>query len=111
MGAKDWLLEKAATAMLNRAVMKPYGVLAKLKLDTAARSIDAELELKGEAQPVQILIRGYEVQEKGERTYIVIKNLETSRQWLTTLARDFAVERPFEVPESVKKFLPMLLGT
>ncbi|HTD68650.1 MAG TPA: hypothetical protein VK846_19180 [Candidatus Limnocylindria bacterium] len=111
MGAKDWLVEKAATAMLNQAVLKPYGVLTKLKLNSTERSIDAELELKGETQPVQIQVRGYEVQEEGEHTYLVIKNLETSREWLTTLARDFAVERPFEVPGSVKKFLPMLLGT
>lgn len=109
MGAKDWLVEKAGIAMLNQAVLKPYGTLTKLKLDTTARTIDAEIELKGETQPVRIEVREYELRQEDGRSYFVIKNIETSREWLTTLARDFAVDKPFELPDSVKKFLPMIL--
>ncbi len=97
--------------MINQAVLKPYGTLTGLKLDSTARTIDAHLDLKGETNPVQIQIRGYEVHERGGQTFLTIKDMSTSREWLTTLARDFAVDRPFEVPESVKKFLPMLLGS
>ncbi len=109
MGAKDWLVEKAGMAMLNQAVLKPYGTLTKLKLDTTARTIEAELELKGETHPVRIEVREYELRREGERAFFVIKNLDTSREWLTKLARDFAVDKPFELPDSVKKFLPMIL--
>src|SRR5436853_5352312 len=108
MGAKDWLVEKAAVAVLNQAVLKPYGTMTKLKLDTTLRSIDAELELKGEMQPVRIQIHQFEIREEGEHTYAVIKSMETSREWLTTLGRNFAVDKPFEIPESMKKFLPMI---
>src|ERR1041385_5752609 len=109
MGAKDWLVEKAAAAMLNQGVLKPYGTLTRLKLDTRACSIDAELELKGEIQPVQIRVHKYELQEKDGCTYAVIKSIETSREWLTVLARNFAVDQPYEIPDAVKKFLPMIL--
>lgn len=108
MGAKDWLVEKAATVMLNQAFIKPYGTLTRLKLDTSARSIDAELELKGEAQPVRIQVHEFELHEKDDSAYVVIKSIETSREWLTTLARDFAVDQPFAIPDSMKKFLPMI---
>ena len=109
MGAKDWLVEKAAVAVLNQSVLKPYGTMTRLKLDTTTRSVDAELELKGETQPVRIQIHQFEVREEDGRAFVVIKSMETSREWLTTLARNFAVDRPFEIPESVKKFLPMIL--
>ena len=47
MGAKDWLIEKTAAATLNQSVLKPYGTLTRLKLDTSNRSMEAELDLKG----------------------------------------------------------------
>lgn len=108
MGAKDWLVEKAGMAMLNQAVLKPYGAMTALKLDTTARTIEAELELKGETQPVRLHVREYELRDEGGRMVIVFKDVQTSREWLTTLARDFVMNKPFKVPESVAKFLPMI---
>ena len=108
MGAKDWLVEKAGMAMLNQAVLKPYGAMTALKLDTTARTIEAELELKGETQPVRLHVREYELRDEGGRLVIVFKDVQTSREWLTTLARDFVRNKPFKVPESVAKFLPMI---
>lgn len=109
MGAKDWLVEKAGMAMLNQAVLKPYGTITKLKLDTAARTLDAELDLKGEMQPVRLHVQEFEIREADDRAFVVIRKIETSREWLTTAARDFVIDREFELPDSVKKFLPMIL--
>jgi len=109
MGAKDWLVEKTGTAMLNQSVLKPYGTLTKLKLDTAARSIEAEVELNGETQPVRIQIHEYELLEEGDRLFFIIKKVSTSRDWLTALARDFAVGKKFEVPAAARRYLPMIL--
>jgi hypothetical protein len=108
MSAKDWLLEKTAAAMLNQSVLKPYGTLTRFKLDTGRRSIEAELELKGETQPVSIEVHEYELNEENGRIYFVVKSMATSRDWLTTLARDFAVDRKFELPEAVRSFLPVI---
>ena len=108
MGAKDWLIEKAGMAMLNQAVLKPCGALTDLKLDTSARWMQAELQLKGETEPVRIRVQEYELREENGRAFIVIKAVDSSREWLTTLLRDFAVDKPFELPDSVKKFLPMI---
>jgi hypothetical protein len=109
MGAKDWLVEKAGMAVLNQAVLKPYGSITKLKLDTTARTIEAELELKGETERLRLHVQEYELRQEGDRAFVIIKSIETSREWLTTAARDFAVDKPFELPDSVKKFLPMIL--
>ena len=108
MGAKDWLMEKTAAAMLNQSVLKPYGTLTRLRLDTTNRSVEADLELIGETQSVRIHVQEYELIEEDGRVSIVIKRIITSRDWLTRLARDFAVDRQFELPASVRNFLPMI---
>ncbi len=108
MAAKDWLIEKAGMALLNQAVLKPYGTLTRLKLDTTARTIEADVELNGETQPVNVQVREYELRETDGRATVVLKDIHTSRDWLTTLMKNFVVDREFNLPDSVKKFLPML---
>ena len=108
MGAKDWLVQKAAVAMLNQAIFKPYGTIKDLKLDTTRRSIELEAELKGEAQPVRIHIHEYELIEENGTPYVELKSISTSREWLTTLARNYGVGRRFEIPENVRPYLSML---
>ena len=108
MGAKDWLIQKAAVAMLNQAVIKPYGTITDLKLDTGRRSIEAEVELKGESAPVRVHIREYEIVEENGTPYLVIKDVSTSREWLTTLAQNYAIGRRFEIPAAARSYLPML---
>ena len=108
MAAKDWLIEKAGMALLNQAVLKPYGTLTRLKLDTAARTIEADVELNGETQPVNLQVREYELREADGRATVVLKDIHTSRDWLTTLMKNFVVNREFNLPDSVRKFLPMI---
>jgi hypothetical protein len=108
MGAKDWLIEKTAAAMLNQSVLKPYGTLTRLKVDTTNCSIEGELDLKGETQPVRIDIRRYELFEEAGSTWFIIKEISTSREWLTILAQDVAVGRKLEIPSSVRPFLSMI---
>jgi hypothetical protein len=109
MGAKDWLIEKTAVAVLNQSVLKPYGALTQLRLDTKRRVIDAVLELAGETQPVQVRIDGYEILEEPDAAYLVLNDITTSREWVTTLARNFAVERKLKLPNAVRTYLPMLI--
>jgi hypothetical protein len=109
MGAKDWLIQKAAVAMLNQAIVKRYGTITDLKLDTTRRSIDALVELNGEAQPIRVQIHEYELLEENGASFLVIRAITTSREWLTALARDYAVGRRFEIPESARSYLPMLM--
>jgi hypothetical protein len=108
MGAKDWLIEKTAVAMLNQSVLKPYGTLKQLNVDTKRRTIVAELELIGETQPVRVQINGYEILDEPDAAYLILKDVTTSREWLTTLARNFAVERKLKLPDAVRTYLPMI---
>ncbi len=108
MGAKDWLIERAAVAMLNQSVLKPYGELKQLKLDSSLRRIEAELELKGEPQPVQLKVGNYEIVQEEGAAFLVLHEVSTSREWLTKLAGDFLVGRKLALPQQIQPFLPML---
>ena len=108
MGAKDWIVEKAALAMLNQSVLRPYGALTELKLDLAACSVEASLELKGETEPVRIHIQKYELIDPKGEAHLVIKSMTTSREWVTKLAQNFLIGRRLYIPETMRAFLPML---
>ena len=108
MGAKDWIVEKAALAMLNQSVLRPYGALTELKLDLTKCSLEAALELKGETELVRIQIHEYELIDPKGDAHLVIKSLTTSREWVTKLAQNFLVGRRLKIPESMRAFLPML---
>jgi hypothetical protein len=108
MGAKDRLIQKAAVAMLNQSVFRPYGTVKELKIDTTRRTLDVEAELKGETQPVRIQVQQYDIVEENGAAFVVLKGITTSRDWLTTLAQNYGEGRRFEIPESVRAYLPML---
>lgn len=108
MGAKDWLIGKTAVAMLNQSVLKPYGTLKQLSLDTEQRTMVAELELIGELEPVRLEVHGYEILDEKDAAYLVLKDVTTSRPWLTTLARNFLVDHKLKLPDAVRSWLPMI---
>ena len=108
MGAKDWLIQKAAVAMLNQSIFRPYGTVKDLKIDTTRRTLEVEAELKGESQPVRIQIAQYEIIEENGSAFVELKGITTSREWLTTLAQNYGEGRRIEIPESVRAYLPML---
>jgi hypothetical protein len=103
--ARDRLVESAALAYLNGTVLAPYGRATNLRIDSTAKSLAIEVELKGETTPVQIEITDYELVKEGERYFARIKGARTSRDWLTALAQDHLLNRRFEVPAQAGSIL------
>ena len=107
--SKDKLVESMAPSLLNNSVLKPYGRIVDLKLDSQARTFEVTLELKGEREPVQIDVQEYELVKEDERLLLVIKKISTSREWLTELAEHFAVGRQFELPPEARSLASRFL--
>src|SRR5262245_52834875 len=89
MSAKDWLAQKTISAVLNQTVLTPYGELTNFNLDSHNRRLEGELRLKGETHPIRIQVQAYELIRDGDRIFVVIKQISTSREWLTNLAREY----------------------
>ena len=105
---KDWLIEKTVPGLLNDRVLKPYGELTAFKFNSSERSAEGEIMLKGETKPVQLRIGSYELADVGGRTFVIINNLVTSREWMTRLAQEFVIGKRFELPESMGKYAAMI---
>jgi hypothetical protein len=107
--AKDRMIESVALPMLNNAWLKPFGHATSLKLDSANRSAEIVLELKGEDTPLKIHVQEYEVLREPNGTFIVVKAVSTSREWMTAMAREYVVGRRLAVPAEAAGMLSRLL--
>src|SRR5688572_10771258 len=97
-GAKDRMIESVVLPMLNNAWLKPFGQATSLKLDSSNRSAEIVLELKGEHTPLKIHVQEYDVLQEPNGTFIVVKAVTTSREWMTAMAREYLVGRRLAVP-------------
>ena len=96
--SKDRMVEAVALPMLNNAWLKPFGHATSLKLDSSNKSAEIVLELKGEQMPLTIHVQEYEVVREPNGTFVVVKAVTTSREWMTAMAREYVVERKLAVP-------------
>lgn len=107
--AKDRVLEQMALAYLNGNLLAPYGRATSLRINSSAKTICIEAELKGESSPVRIEVNDYEIKQEGSRYLARVKGVSTSREWLTTLAMKHLRNVPFELPAQVGALLARAL--
>jgi len=96
--AKDRMVESVALPMLNNAWLKPFGRATALKVDSTKKTAEIRLELNGEQTPLNIHVQDYQLTQEPNGTFIVIKAVTTSREWMTAMAREFLIGRRLPVP-------------
>lgn len=97
---KDGAMEAAGKAFLNQKLQK-FGTVTRLQIDSKQKTMLAELALKGEATPILINVDSYEVLQKAGDTYIVVRSVRASREWIGAVVREFVVGRQFKIPNAV----------
>jgi len=98
-----------APGLLNSGFLQPYGRITNFKLNSESRELDLTVELNGEVESLRVHIQEYELIIEGDKTFLIIHRVVTSRAWLTTLARDLAVGRRLELPENIAKQISRFL--
>lgn len=103
---KDFALEVAAKPWINH-IIKPYGHMTTIQIDSAAKSIHIELDLHGEPAPLRIDVKSYTLSAVAGETFIELGEIETSREWINTLLGNFIKpgNKRFNVPAAVKVLL------
>jgi hypothetical protein len=76
--------------------------MLKLEIDSRRKTIHAEVELKGESEPVQIRVGAYSVAERDGKLMIELDDVSASREWLELLVQDLVKSRPIEAPRALK---------
>ncbi len=105
---KDATLSKAANIAINHKV-KEYGKMLKLNLDSESKTIELELMLDGEKEPLHVKVNHYKLNEEQGRHYLVAEDIVTSRAWINTVASQYLHGQKFEIPEEYAKLLKVVV--
>lgn len=104
--AKDFALGVAVKLWFNQT-HKRYGQMTTIQIDSTAKSIHVELELRGESSPIQIDVKSYELSAESGETFIELGDIEISREWINQLISDYLPpeKKCFKVPGALKVVL------
>lgn len=104
---KDAGLSKGAQIAINNQ-MKEYGKVLRLNLDSQTKSIELEVELKGENAPLKVEIDRYSIEEVGEEYFLTLNGVRTSREWINILASSYLEGKRFEIPAEYAKVIKVI---
>ena len=102
--AKDAALEKGLV-MFFRPKIERYGEVRKFTLDTAEKSLSAEINLRGESEPLVISKARYRIEQRGTDTLLILHSVKVSKEWLQNLLDDHFQEITLKIPEVVKSLI------
>lgn len=106
--AKDAGASMAIEKWLARELAE-YGDLQGLDINSREKKIELNILLKGEAEPVRLIIESYELVQPQDRPSVVVKQVSASRPWLQSLLRNFLVGQPVPIPDPYAKFARLVL--
>src|SRR4051812_39054946 len=87
--------------VVERAVahrLQPYGRMLNLSIDSKTKRIRLEVLLKGETDPIAIMIDEYQLTNVAGADFILIKKASASREWIHALIQDFGLGRTIPLP-------------
>jgi hypothetical protein len=102
--AKDAVLRKALLHFL-RPHFERYGEIRELDVNTTEKLLSAEVALKGEPYTFVISEARYQIENRGDESWIVFYGIKVSKEWVQNLLDDQFPEIPVKMP----KMLEMLL--
>ena len=93
----------AGGRLIAGTLLKNYGEVKTLAIDAQRKTIVLEIALKGEHELTRISIESYEWRRAEDRASMVVKEVTTSKEWLTALLNDHLVDREIQIPDKFKK--------
>jgi hypothetical protein len=105
---KDKTLSTAAKVAMNTQ-LKEYGKMLKLNLDSKEKSIELEVMLDGEKEPLTVKVDNYALEEDQGKYFLKIYGVQTSRAWINTIASSYLEGKSFEIPAEYAKMLKVIV--
>lgn len=105
---KDNALSKGVQFAINVKI-KEFGEMLKFNLDSQNKTIELEIMLDGEKEPLNVKINSYEIVEENGKYYISVKDITTSRKWINVVASEHLNNQKFEIPEIYAKMLKVVV--
>jgi hypothetical protein len=105
---KDRALSHGITLALNTKLQR-FGRVLHMEIDTQEKSIEMELALRGEREPIHLRVQRYAIRQEGERFLLVGEGIVTSREWINELIDAHLPEPSVEIPERYAKMLAAIV--
>lgn len=80
-----------------------------MSIDSASRRVRLRLALRGEVEPVDLDIRGYELERTAGGDWLTVLDAAASREWVTAALQQFVVGRRFRIPPQAAGALRLLI--
>lgn len=103
------LTEKAIRHFLNQKI-RPYGSVSELRLSRQEKQLTLQLNLKGEAEEVQLILSPYRLTSKANSpTTLCVEHIRCSKPWLELLCNHYLTNKEIELPKALSPLLKALL--
>ncbi len=79
-------------------LIKDFGEVKTLSVNTDDKVIAARIALKGESKPYDVLLSNYRFRRDDGKYYFMFDDLGTSREWVNILLGKILKAKQFEVP-------------
>ena len=83
--------------------------MTELKIDRENQRIEASVLLKGETEPIGVVLQNYELTTSGSQATLKFKSVTVSREWMAVLAEEFLKDKAFPLPSMAAKALRLVL--
>ena len=105
---KDSILSFVIKQVINLKI-KEFGKMLKLNLDSQNKTIEIEVTLLGEKEPIKVNVGSYEIIKEGEKYYLIAKDITTSREWINIMAKNYLENQKIEIPPKIAKTLKIVV--
>jgi len=79
-------IEKVRTE-INNGLLKKYGRMTRLEVDKESKTLNADLDLKGEKEGIRITLSNYRLSQEGKNPVLEFGMIGASREWLDVLLK------------------------
>ena len=105
--SKDVALGLAVRTAFN-ARLRKMGEMTELSIDTKKRAVRLRVKLRGEAEPIEIVIKKYKLKRRADRVLLTVEDASSSREWISVLLHEVMVGQSFLIPKKFRAVLSLL---
>jgi hypothetical protein len=95
--AKDMMTSKAAKTYVNDLI-KTYGRVDDLSIDSKRHRIDMRCQLAGEVSAIGVTIEKYRLEQRDGKTFLEVLDSSATRPWMQAAMRAHLHGRKIPVP-------------
>ena len=112
-GALNQVKDSGASAAISRWLareLEDYGQLLDFQLNTAGRTVELRVHLKGERDPISVQVDGFDILSEAGRDYVVVRNARASREWVNAVLRNYLINKKHPIPQQYGGLVKMLMN-